>query len=66
MTWEVALSEVHELTWRKWKLVSDVSPLTLETGEQRPGHVPNDVLDLLRPIIDNLDPPTHYPKKSKA
>jgi len=65
VTWEDALAEVHEFTWRKWKLVSDVSPLTLETGEQRPGDVPKNVLDLLRPKIDNMDPPIHYPKKSK-
>ena len=56
VTWEDALAEVHEFTWRKWKLVSDVSPLTLEKH----------VLDLLRPRIDNMSPPIHYPKKSKS
>ena len=65
VTWEDALAEVHDFTWRKWKLVMDVSPLTLETGEQCPGHVPNDVLELLRPVIDNMMPPTNYPKMFK-
>lgn len=65
LSWEDALAEVHDFTWRKWKLLMDVSPLTLETGEQRPGCVPQEVLDLLKPVIENMDAPTTYPKKSK-
>ena len=65
LSWEDALAEVRDFTWRKWKLLMDVSPLTLETGEQRPGRVPQEVLDLLKPVIENMDAPTNYPKKSK-
>jgi hypothetical protein len=60
-SWQDALRFVHEHTWRKWHMVKDLLPLPTGAEEQKPGTIPQEVLDKLEPHIKKLPP-----LKSKA
>lgn len=57
--WQDALMEVHEFTWRKWRLLQHLSPLGEGVTEQVPGVVPRECLNLLTPVIEKMDPPKY-------
>ena len=57
LPWKDALLDVHDFTWRKWRLLKHLSPLGEGVSEQVPGQVPKACLDLLQPIIEKMDPP---------
>ena len=59
LTWQDALMDVHDFTWRKWRLLKRVSPLPEGVTEQVPGRIPKESLDLLAPIIEKMDPPKY-------
>ena len=59
LPWQDALSEVHDFTWRKWRLLKHLSPLGEGVTEQVPGVVPRECLTLLTPVIENMDPPKY-------
>jgi len=54
--------DVHDFTWRKWRLFKDLSPLAEGMEEQVPGRIPRRCLDLLQP---KLDPEVLAPPKRK-
>ena len=61
-SWEQALSEVHSHNWNKWSLLRE-DPLYAFWGgqeEQTPGHIPQELLDQLKPTIDSLGKVVRY------
>ena len=67
--WQDALMDVHDFTWRKWRLLKHLSPLPEGVEEQVPGRIPQKCLELLGPRLDPhvLAPPRYGGKpKSKA
>ena len=53
-TWKQALAEVHEHCWRKWQLVKATNPLIGGQVEQVPGEIPEEVIELLVPVVKSL------------
>ena len=55
-TWRESLQTVHEHAWSKWRLVKDLYPA--DRPEQT--EVPEEVFNLLEPIVANLPEPVDY------
>ena len=64
MSWQEALKDVHGYAWRKYHMLKDKGCIMAEPETiQRPGVIADSVLDLLKPEIDKMPPPTQYSKK---
>ena len=63
--WGYALKIVHAHAWQKWHLVKDDPAYKLQTGqeEQKPGIVPQELLDSLQSTIDDLPPAKAYKRQ---
>ena len=59
-TWRTCLELVHHHCWSKWELVEDRYPLAPNKVKQKPGVVPEDVLNEIEQEVNNLGPPTQY------
>ena len=59
LTWEAALRECHKYMWEKWALIENKAP-NLSSERQEPGHVKQDVLDRLKPLMEKLSPKKDY------
>ena len=59
-TWRTCLELVHHHCWSKWELVKDRYPLAPNQIKQKPGVVPEDVLNEIEQEVNNLGPPTQY------
>ena len=66
MPWEEALKELHQEAWERWDLAKHLSGFELDDPNhvQQPGHVSDSMLALIREVIENMPPPTKYPKRS--
>ena len=65
-SWQEALQQVHSHTWEKYKLIKkDVPPMPTGQEEQRPGAIPQSILDALEPIISNMKEPKKYGSMKK-
>jgi len=67
--WQDALMDVHDFTWRKWRLLKHLSPLAEGMEEQVPGRIPRKCLEILQAKLDPevLAPPKYGGKlKTKA
>ena len=63
-SWKDALKEVHRHNWGKWKMVKHQYPLDEGEQEQVPGQVSEDVMKLLKPVIDGLPELVRYTTRS--
>ena len=65
MPWEEALKELHQEAWERWDLAKHLSGFELDDPNhvQQPGHVSDSMLALIREVIENMPPPTKYPKR---
>ena len=65
--WKSKLAEVHSFAWTKWSIAVNfcaMPELTLPTGavEQTPGRIPEDVYQVLSPLIQSLPDKKQYSK----
>lgn len=58
-TWQQALMTVHDYAWSKWRLCRDTHPA--DKPEQH--RVPDEIFELLQPIISKMPPPKDYSKR---
>lgn len=59
LTWEAALKECHKYMWEKWALIENKAP-NLSSERQEPGHVKEEVLKGLKPLMEKLSPKKDY------
>ena len=58
-TWEEALKECHSYMWKKWALIKNKAA-NLSSERQEPGHVKQETLDGLKPLMEKLSPKKDY------
>ena len=62
--WTTALSEIHHRLWEKWSFVSEKLPLEAGRQPQKPGEVPQNVINNLKPFIEKLPEKKSYYAKN--
>ena len=55
-TWQEALIGVHSFNWEKWSLLKSQAPLRPDEREQRPGDIPQAIMDDIGKFIEEKVP----------
>ena len=64
--WRTILSLVHAQAWEKWSIAHNhVQELQLPRGTSAPipGQIDQQSINALEPIVQNMEPPTKYPRR---